>query len=151
VSNNLNVIGSITATNIIQNKLIQFVCTTPITLNGSTYYRYDINLNLYTTYFSRYLNTTLLGQTRKFKWMSWLGNRVHDLGYDLNYDISYSYKYMTSNQGLNVCSYGWPYDNKALNSVSTNGPFLLRNSFDCITFCCSIQNTVIYAIIIDYL
>ena len=83
--------------------------------------------------------------------MSWLGTGVHDLGYDLNYDISYSYKYLTRNQGLSVCAYGWPYDNKALSSVNTNGPFLLRNSFDCITFCCSIQNTVIYAIIIDYL
>ena len=95
--------------------------------------------------------STLLGKTRKFKWMSWLGTGVHDLGYDLNYEISCSYKYLTPNQGLSICAYGWPNDNKTLSTVNTNGSFLFRNTFACLTFCCNVQNTVFYAIIIDYL
>ena len=134
-----------------KKKSFQFVCSTPVTLNGTTYYRYDIDLNLYTTFYSRMSGSTLLGQTRKFKWMSWLATGVHDLGYDLNYDISYSFKNTLPNIGLSVCAYGWPYDSKSLTSVNTNGPFLLRNTFTCVTFCCSVQNNVISAIIIDYL
>ena len=95
--------------------------------------------------------STLLGKTRKFKWMSWLGTGVHDLGYDLNYEISCSYKYLTPNQGLSICAYAWPNDNKTLSTVNTNGSFVFRNTFDCLTFCCNVQNTVVYAIITDYL
>jgi hypothetical protein len=83
--------------------------------------------------------------------MSWLTTGVHEIGYDLNYDISYGYKVNAPNMGLNVCAYGWPFESKLLSSVNPNGPFLLRNSFDYITFCCSVQNTVITAMIIDYL
>ena len=101
--------------------------------------------------YSRTSGQTLLGQTRKFKWMSWLATGVHEIGYDLNYDVSYSYKYNIPNMGLNVCASGWPFESKLLSSINPNGPFLLRNSFDYITFCCSIQNTVITAMIIDYL
>ena len=143
--------NTLNATNVMKKKSFQFVCSTPVTLNGTTYYRYDIDLNLYTTFYSRMSGSTLLGQTRKFKWMSWLATGVHDLGYDLNYDISYSFKNTLPNIGLSVCAYGWPYDSKSLTSVNTNGPFLLRNTFTCVTFCCSVQNTVISAIIIDYL
>ncbi len=145
----LQVYGPITAENIIKKKIFNFTCSTPISLNGTTYYRYDINLNLYTNKYTRTSGQTTLGITRKFKWMSWLATGVHEIGYDLNYDISYSYKATTPNIGLNVCAYGWP-ESKLLSSVNSNA-FLLRNSIDYITFCCSIQNTVITAMIIDYL
>jgi hypothetical protein len=85
--------------------------------------------------------------------MSWLGVGLHEgvgLGYDLNYDISCSYKYSIPT-AFTICAYGWPFESKILSAVNPNGPFLLRNSFDYITFCCSVQNTVITACIIDYL
>ena len=69
----------------------------------------------------------------------------------LNYEISCSYKYLAPLAGLSICAYGWPFENKLLSSVNPNGPFLLRNSFDYITYCCSIQNSLITAMIIDYL
>ena len=101
---------------------------------------------------TRYSGTTLLGKTRKFKWMSWLTSGVHETGNDLNYDISCSYKYLSPLAGLSICAYGWPVENRLLSAVNPNGgPFLLRNSFDYITFCCKIQNTITTAMIIDYL
>jgi hypothetical protein len=143
--------GNVTAPNLMRRQAFIFTCSTPITINGSTYYRYDIDLNLYTRSLTRYSGSTLLGKTRKFNWKSWLTSGVHENGYDLNYEISCSYKYTLPNLGLSICSYGWPFENKLLSSVNPNGPFLLRNSIDYITFCCSIQNTVITAMIIDYL
>ena len=131
----------VTANNMIKKSLFTFTCSTPITINGSTYYRYDIDLNLYTTAYTRY-GTTLLGKTRKFKWMSWLRSGVHNTGYDLDYEISYSYKY-SSPESFTVCAYGWP-ENKSLTSI--NNSCLLRNTIDCITFVCNVQNTVFYAI-----
>jgi hypothetical protein len=145
----LNVNGPITGSNIIKKNIFNFTCSTPISLNGTTYYRYDINLNLYTNKYTRTSGQTTLGITRKFKWMSWLATGVHEIGYDLNYDISCSYKATTPNIGLSICAYGWP-ESKFLSTVNSNA-FLLRNSIDYITFCCSIQNTIITAMIIDYL
>ena len=55
----------------------------------------------------------------------------------------------TLNIGLSICAYGWP-ESKFLSTVNSNA-FLLRNAFDYITFCCGVQNTVITAMIIDYL
>ena len=147
----LDVSGPITATNIMKKKIFTFTCSSIINFGGTIYYRYDIDLSLYTSVYLRYSGQTLLSKLRKFKWMSWLTTGVHEIGYDLNYDISYSYKVNAPNMGLNVCAYGWPFESKLLSSVNPNGPFLLRNSFDYITFCCSVQNTVITAMIIDYL
>jgi hypothetical protein len=147
----LNVYGPIIADNIIKKKIFNLTCSTPITLNGTTYYRYDIYLDLYTTVYHRYSGQTLLGLTRKFKWISWLATGVHEIGYDLNYDISYSYKSTMPNVGLNVCAYGYPFESKLLSSVNPNGPFLIRNSFDYLTFCCSVQNAVFTVLILDYL
>ena len=134
-----------------RKQIFNFTCATPINIGSTTYYRYDIDLNRYTASYSRTSGSTVLGTTRKFKWMSWLATGIHENGYDLNYDISCSYKNTTPNLGLSICAYGWPFENKLLSSVNPNGPFLQRNSFDYITFCCSIQNTVITAMIIDYL
>ena len=51
-----------------EKKKFNIVCSAPITINGTTYYRYDIDLNLYTRFLSRYSGTTLLGKTRKFNY-----------------------------------------------------------------------------------
>ena len=80
--------------------------------------------------------------------MSCVATGVHEIGYDLNYDISCSYKITTPNIGLSICAYGYPFESNFLSTVNPNGPFLLRNSFDYILFCCIIQNTVITAMII---
>ena len=150
---NLNVQGSIYCQNVMRKQTFNFTCETPIIINGTTYYRYDIDLNRYTAYYTRTSGATTLGTQRKFKWMSWLTSGVHETGHDLNYDISCSYKYLSPLIGLSICAYGYPFESKLLNSVNPNpsGPFLLRNSFDYITYCCSIQNCLITAMIIDYL
>ena len=150
---NLNVQGSIYCQNVMRKQTFNFICETPIIINGTTYYRYDIDLNRYTAYYTRTSGATTLGTQRKFKWMSWLTSGVHETGHDLNYDISCSYKYLSPLIGLSICAYGYPFESKLLNSVNPNpsGPFLLRNSFDYITYCCSIQNSLITAMIIDYL
>jgi hypothetical protein len=148
---NILIAGNVTAPNLMRRQAFIFTCSTPVNIGGTTYYRYDIDLNLYTRSLTRYSGTTLLGKTRKFKWMSWLTSGVHETGNDLNYDISCSYKYLSPLIGLSICAYGWPVENRLLSSVNPNGPFLLRNSFDYITFCCKIQNTITTAMIIDYL
>ena len=150
VSNDLNVVGSITATNMTRKRLFTFVCSTPVNFSGTTYYRYDVNLNLHTSFTSTFSGSTLASRTRKFKWMSWLTSGAHDQGYDLNYEISYSERYL-SPVGLKVCLYGFPYNNVNLDVVNPNIPFLFKNTFDYLTFVCKIQNTSISAIIIDYL
>ena len=43
----------VSANNMIKKSLFNFTCSTPTIINGTTYYRYDINLDLYTTYYSR--------------------------------------------------------------------------------------------------
>ena len=148
---NILIAGNVTAPNLMRRQAFIFTCSTPVNIGGTTYYRYDIDLNLYTRTLPRYSGTTLLGKTRKFKWMSWLTSGVHESGYDLNYDISCSYKYFSPLIGLSICAYGWPFENKRLSLVNPNGPFLLRNTFDYITFCCGVENTIITAMIIDYL
>jgi hypothetical protein len=150
-SSTLNIIGSINAPNITRKKGFSFTCSTPVTLNGAQYYRYDIDLNLYTTFVEKYYGQTLSNKTRKFKWMSWLTTGSHELGFNLNYDIAYSYKYIPPLNGLFVSAYGWPYDNKTLSLVHPDKHFLLRNTFDYLTFCCKIQHTLVSGIIIDYL
>ena len=145
--------GNLSGPNLIKKQIFNFICSTPTVIDGNTYYRYDINLNLYTTYYSRYSGAILLGKTRKFKFMSWLTTGAHELvgGDDLNYDISCSYKYLTPTAGLFINAYGWPFENKRLSLINPNGPFLLRNSFDYITYCCRIQHSLITVMIIDYI
>ena len=115
---------TISANNIIRKHSFTFVCSTPIIFNGATYYRYDINLNLYTTFTSRYSGQTLGSKTRKFKWMSWLASGAHELGYDLNYDISYSQKFVAPLVGLFVCAYGWPFENRLLTSANSIAKYI---------------------------
>ena len=59
--------GNLTGPNIMKKQIFNFTCSTPTVINGTTYYRYDINLNLYKTFYSRYSGTTLFRTTRKFK------------------------------------------------------------------------------------
>jgi hypothetical protein len=44
---NLNVQGSIYCQNVMRKQIFNFVCSTPINIGSTTYYRYDIDLNRY--------------------------------------------------------------------------------------------------------
>jgi len=150
IGNGLNVNGPITGTNIMKKQTFNFTCSTPVVFNGQTYYRYDISLNSYTNFKSTLSGNVLLSNTRKFKWMSWLTNGANNTNHELNYDITYTQRFYSS-PGFFVCAYGWPNENKTLSTLSSNGTCLLKNTFDYITVCSSIQNTLMSAIIIDYL
>jgi hypothetical protein len=140
----------VTANNMIKKSLFNFTCSTPVVFNGQTYYRYDIYLNSYTNFNSTLSGSVVTSKTRKFKWMSWLTNGANNTNHELNYDITYTQRFY-SPPGFFVCAYGWPNDNKALSNLSSDGTCLLKNTFDYITVCSSIQNTLMSAIIIDYL
>jgi hypothetical protein len=150
ISNDLNVIGSVRSANIATQKPFTFNCNTACTINGTTYYRYDINLSNYTTY----ITNTSGSQLRKFKWMSWLTSGGHTIGqYSLNYEIDYANAQNIVPQfynGLNVVAYGFPTNNINLNQVNPNGAFLLAVNFNQISLI-SNKAASFQAIIIDYL
>jgi hypothetical protein len=142
--------NKVSASNMIKKSLFNFTCSTPVVFNGQTYYRYDIYLNSYTKSYITYTGSVLQSYTRKFKWMSWLNSGANNTNHELNYDITYTQRFYSS-PGFFVCAYGWPNENKTLSTLSSNGTCLLKNTFDYITVCSSIQNTLMSAIIIDYL
>ena len=67
-----------------------FTTLTSLTLNGTTYYKYDINLNNYTTN----LTFNAYTQLRQFKIKTWLTTSYFDLTnlYCLDYEVSMSDK-----------------------------------------------------------
>ena len=150
ILNDLNIIGSVHSNNISTQKPFTFNCSTVCTINGTTYYRYDIDLTTYTTY----TTTTSGSQLRKFKWMSWLTSGAHKSGqYNLNYEIDYANALNVvpiSYNGLNVVAYGFPTDNINLTQVNPNGSCLLAVNFNQISLI-SNRAASFQAIIIDYL
>ena len=117
--------SNIYANNISNNSKIQFTCSNPVVFNGSTYYRYDLNLDWYTNINSTYSGTSLISKTRKFKWMSWLTDGENNTNHELNYEITLTQR-LYSPPGFFVCAYGFPNDNKTLSTLSPNGTCLLK-------------------------
>jgi hypothetical protein len=72
-----------------------------------------------------------------------LASGAHNIGtYSLNYDIDYSdvnypstgpQSSLAQYNGLNVIAYAFPYTNTKLNQTTSNGLFILKNSFNFIT------------------
>jgi hypothetical protein len=144
----LNVIGSIFGNNINTQKCFNIIINTICQIGSTTYYRYDLDLNKYTTFIT--IGTTT--QTRKFKFMCWVSSGAHNSGlYSLNYDIDYSFCQNLSNfNGLNALAYGFPYDNYNLNQITPNGLFIWKYTFDYMTIFSKNQINL-QCIIIDYL
>ena len=133
--------------------MLSFTVSTPCIIESANYYRYDIDLRLYT----KSINPGPFTQTRKFQFMSWLATGAHNSGFNsLNYCIDYSLINYTGvgnlsvYNGLNAMAYGYPYNNYNLNKITPNNMFIWKNSFDYITFFATSQFDI-EAIIIDFL
>jgi len=148
VGNTLNVVGSIFGNNINTQKSFNIIVNTICQIGSTQYYRYDLDLNKYTTFITIGTTTT----TRKFKFMCWVSSGAHNSGlYSLNYDIDYSFCQNLSNyNGLNALAYGFPYDNYNLNQITPNGLFIWKYTFDYMTIFSKNQINL-QCIIIDYL
>jgi hypothetical protein len=155
-TNTLNVVGNIYANNIANQTPFTVVVTTPCTIGSKTYYKYDIDLTKYTTY----ITPSPYTQTRKFKFMCSLSSGAHLAGmYSLNYDIDYSeINYnpvglqgnLAQYNGINAIAFGFPYPNINMNSITPNGLFIWKNTFNYITIYSLVQINL-QCIIIDYL
>jgi hypothetical protein len=117
-------------------------------IGSTTYYKYDLDLRLYTKVKTITPTTT----TRKFKFMCWIKSGAHNSDlYSLNYDIDYSFcSNLSANNGLNVLAYGFPYENLRLNKITPNGLFIWKVDFNYITIFSKFEIDL-EAIIIDYL
>jgi hypothetical protein len=158
--NNLNVSGTsifnndvtansnLYALNLPKKSTFNIIILTPCMIGSTTYYKYDLDLRLYTKVKTITPTTT----TRKFKFMCWIKSGAHNSGlYSLNYDIDYSFTTGLSNyNGLNALAYGYPYENYRLNKITPNGLFIWKVDFDYITIF-SISQINLEVIIIDYL
>ncbi len=158
--NNLNVSGtsifdndvvvnaSLYALNIPKKSTFNIIITIPCMIGTTTYYRYDLDLRLYTKVLTIAPTTT----TRKFKFMCWMKTGAHNAGlYSLNYDIDYSFcTSLSGNNGLNALAYGYPYENYRLNKITPNGLFIWKVDFNYITIFSLVQINL-QVIIIDYL
>jgi hypothetical protein len=131
-----------------------FVTATPIAIVSTPYFKYDINLNNYTTT----INFDSLVPTRKFRIMTWLKSGYHEVSPTSNLD----YEIIMSNPasagagglgsaGLNIQAYSLSdAKNYKLDKTSSTGQFILRNSFNYLSYVSTVQNTNIACLIIDY-
>ena len=88
--------------------------------------------------------------------MTWLKSGYHEMSYPLNLD----YEVIMSSpvnagtngahSGLNILAYGFPYQNYYLDKITDSQQFLLRNSFDYLSYFSNVNNTVISCMILDY-
>jgi hypothetical protein len=158
--NNLNVSGTsvfnndvtansnLYALNLPKKSTFNIIILIPCIIGSTTYYKYDLDLRLYTKVKTITPTTT----TRKFKFMCWIKSGAHNSGLNsLNYDIDYSFcSNLSANNGLNVLAYGFPYENLRLNKITPNGLFIWKVDFNYITIFSKFEIDL-EAIIIDYL
>jgi hypothetical protein len=130
-----------------------FQTSTPIALVNTPYFKFDINLNNYTNTIN--FNTNV--PTRKFRIMTWLKSGYHEVSplSNLDYEIIMSFTPGPGIQaglaGLNIQAYSLTDSkNYRLDKVSSTGQFILRNSFDYLTYISTVQYTNIACLIIDY-
>ena len=136
-----------------------FQCATSIVINSTTYYKYDIDLRIYTNV----LYTSTSSPYRIFTICCFLKAGFFDsLSNDIPYIVDYKI-YMCNNQvagspfgniGINISatSIGFPTDNYTLNKISPNGFCLLRTTdFNYISFIAPVLNTYVSCIIKDFI
>ena len=156
MNSNLNILENIYAKNLPNVSKFNILITQSVLLNSSTFYKYDLDLRLYTTF----INPVPFILQRKFKFTCCLLSGALDLGlYNLNYDIDYnSVNYPSTGpqaslaqyNGINVQAYGFPYSNPKFNQITPNGLFILKTDFNYITIFSKNQVNLL-CIIINYL
>ena len=156
MNSNLNILENIYAKNLPNVSRFNILITQSVLLNSSTFYKYDLDLRLYTTF----INPVPFILQRKFKFTCCLLSGALDLGlYNLNYDIDYnSVNYPSTGpqaslaqyNGINVQAYGFPYSNTKFNQIMPNGLFILKTDFNYITIFSKHQVNLL-CIIINYL
>jgi hypothetical protein len=139
INSNLNILENVYAKNLPNVSRFNIVITQSVLLNSSTFYKYDLDLRLYTTS----VNPIPFILQRKFKFTCCLLSGALNLGlYNLNYDIDYnSVNYPSTGpqaslaqyNGVNVQAYGFPYSNTKFNQIMPNGLFILKTDFNYIT------------------
>jgi hypothetical protein len=130
-----------------------FLTATPISIVSTPYFKYDINLNNYTTI----VNFDDIVPTRKFRIMTWLKSGYHEVSptSNLDYEIIMSNPPGNANNGglagLNIQAYSLvDSKNYRLDKISSTGQFILRNSFNHLSYVSTVLNTNIACLIIDY-
>ena len=130
-----------------------FLTATPIAIVSTPYFKYDINLNNYTTI----INFEGVVPTRKFRIMTWLKSGYHEVSPTSNLDYEIIMSNPTNNgnnggqAGLNIQAYSLSDSkNYRLDKTSSTGQFILRNSFNYLSYVSTVQNTNIACLIIDY-
>jgi hypothetical protein len=156
INSNLNILENIYAKNLPNVSRFNIIITQSVLLNSSTFYKYDLDLRLYTTF----VNPVPFLLQRKFKFTCCLLSGALNLGlYNLNYDIDYnSVNYPSTGpqaslaqyNGINVLAYGFPYSNTTFNQIMPNGLFILKKDFNYITIV-SKNQVNLFCIIINYL
>jgi len=125
----------------------------PITLN-KTYYKYDIDIKQYTTSLPIGAGGSLM---RKFRISTFLASGYVDFyQYSNEYSITMSWMLNAgtngAHAGLNLCAFGFPYENLLLDKLDPSGQFLIRStSIDYLSYLSDVANTKIYCIIEDLL
>ena len=132
---------------------VSILTATPIALVNTPYYKFDINLDNYTTI----INFDGDVPTRKFRIMTWLRSGFHEVYplMNLDYEITMSYPLINGSDGalagLHILAYSlMDAKNYKLDKISSSGQFILRNSFYHLTYISTVINTSIACIILDY-
>jgi hypothetical protein len=156
MNSNLNILGNVYAANLPNVSTFYIIITKAVTVNSNHFYKYDIDLRLYTTSVSA---APYISQ-RKFKITCSLTSGALDAGsFNLNYDVDYNLLNYPSTgpqgslsqfNGVNVNAFGFPYSNTKFNKIMSNDLFLLKKDFNYITVFSRFQANIL-CIIIDYL
>jgi len=141
--------------NIQKKNGFQITCSTPITLNGTTYYKYDIDLTKYTQ------NSTLSDGTSSYRifnincfiasgYFNLLSNNLPRV---FNYNVYMSNKTAAGDgpAGINICATGTP-ENFNLDKIPSNYVFLLRtNNYNYLSVVTTQSGVSVNCIIMDNL
>ena len=164
VSGNINSNNNISAITFLENNVslttkyikkygFSFLTATPIAIVNTPYFKYDIDLDKYTTI----INFDNLVPTRKFRIMTWIKSGYHEVSpmSNLDYEIVMSNPGTNGSNGgkagLNIQAYSHTdTQNYKLDKTAATGQFILRNSFDYLSYVSTVLNTNIACLIIDY-
>ena len=116
-----------------------------------TYYRYDIDLDKYTTTLNIGAGNSSM---RKFRISTWLVSGYVDLyQYSMEYSITMCNELYNgtgdARAGLKISAFGGPFISYNLDKVAPSGQFLIKNTFKYLTYCSLVPNTKINCIIED--
>jgi hypothetical protein len=147
ISNNLNINGNITGINIGVKTPLFFTTNRNVSINGTTFSVYDIDLTKYTKYIL--LDGYNIRQFRIRHWpadghFEYSSTNFNEL-YLKRYDI-----FMSDKNGLSIFSMSSPLENYYLRDTF-GSQFLYRNSFNNLIFCSRGVAVKVYFIIEDLL